>query len=153
MGITQDMLDAAQDIGRALERTNEGLKVAVNSLETQQRFARRLDMDANELYERAKEKMSSGDEESARNLLFDRQQMQDKLKQVLVRCAEEKKRIETMESNVSALERRAMEVDSLLRRSVGAKAIQTSANSDVSSSLSLSHDDPLLRKFRDLGID
>ena len=52
-----------------------------------------------------------------------------------------------MEENAAGLERRAMEIEALLQRSVGASAMQ---NSDT---LSLSDSDPLLRKFKDLGID
>jgi len=39
------------------------------------------------------------------------------------RCADEKQRLEKMESNVSALEDRAMKVNALLRRAVGAKTM------------------------------
>jgi hypothetical protein len=72
-----------------------------------------------------------------------------------MQCAEEKKRLEKMEQNVKAIERRAMEVDSLLRRTVGAKAIQETAATDsmVGISFSLTAEAPLTQKFRDLGID
>ena len=53
-----------------------------------------------------------------------------------------------MESNVESIKRRALEVESLLQRTVGAKARQ-----DSFTDLSLSVEDPLLQKFRDLGID
>ena len=52
-----------------------------------------------------------------------------------------------MEENAAGLERRAMEIEALLQRTVGATAMQ---NAD---SLSLADSDPLLRKFKDLGID
>ena len=55
-----------------------------------------------------------------------------------------------MESNVAALERRAMEVEALLRRTMGAKTLVDTSGANA---LSLSTDDPLLQKFRDLGID
>lgn len=156
LGISQEMLDSANEIGIALDRCFEGLKATQDSLQTQQRFARRLDTDANEIYDKAKEAISRSDEELARKLLLDRQQILDKLKQVLKNCADERKRIEQMESNVAALELRAMEMDSLLRRTVGAKAVSDSASLsssiDVETSLSLSTEDPLLKKFRDEGI-
>lgn len=149
LGITQDMLDSAQEIGLVLQRTNEGLKAIQDSLETQQRFARRLDRDAAELYERAKTLLQSGDEAKARDLLLQRTRVQDKLKQVLKACADERKRLTQMESNIDALERRAAEMDDLLRRSVSAKTMQETSELG----LSLDVEDPLLRKFRDLGID
>jgi phage shock protein A len=157
LGITQDMLDMAREVGVALQQSAEGAAAARDSLETQQRLARRLDMEAASLHDRAKKAIEDNQEEKARKLLLDRQRDLDKLKVVLKNCAEEKKRLETMEGNVAALERRAMEVEALLKRAVGAKSqLDTSSvlsSSDASSSFALSTDDPLLQKFRDLGID
>jgi phage shock protein A len=153
LGVTQDMLDAARDCGAELEQSNEGLRAVRDSLQTQQSFARRLDRDATDLYERAKIAMAENRDEEARKLLLERQLDQDKFKKVLMQCAEEKKRLEKMEENVKAIERRAMEVDSLLRRTVGAKAIQETAATDSMVGLSLTAEDPLIQKFRDLGID
>jgi phage shock protein A len=152
LGVTQGMLDAAKDCGEALERSNEGLRAVRDSLQTQQSFARRLDRDANDLYDRAKLAMSQNYEEEARKLLLERNRIQDKFKPVLLQCAEEKKRLEKMEQNVAAIERRAMEVDSLLRRTLGAKAMQDTATG-TDFGLSLATEDPLLQKFRDLGMD
>ena len=53
-----------------------------------------------------------------------------------------------MEENAAGLERRAMEIEALMQRTVGASAMQ-----NVDSSFSLADSDPLLRKFKDLGID
>jgi phage shock protein A len=149
LGVTQEMLDAAEECGLALQQSMEGLKATQSSLDTHQSLARRLDRDATELYDKAKEAMASGDEEAARTALLRRNENQEKLKKVLKLCAEEKKRFEMMEQNVEAIERRALEVESLLQRTIGAKARQDSSFMD----LSLSVEDPLLKKFRDLGID
>jgi phage shock protein A len=149
LGLTQDMLDTAREVGSTLEASNAGLKATQNSLDTQQRLARRLDADQSELYERAKEALTAGKEEEARTLLLRRTDVQDQLKRVLLQCAEEKKRLERMKQNVAAIERRAMEVDALLRRSVSASTIQDSTDLG----LSLQTEDPLLQKFKDLGID
>ena len=149
LGISSDMLEAANDIGLTLQESSEGLKATQDSLATQQTLARRLDREATELYEKAKAALAENKEEDARELLLKRTQVQDKLKQALTFCAEERKRLERMEENVKKLEQRAMEIDSLLRRSVGAKAVQKSEDYG----LALSNEDPLLQKFRDLGID
>jgi len=149
LGITQDMLDSAEQVGFALEQATQGIRATKASLETQQSFARRLERDANELYEKAKVAMASGKEDEARKLLFARNEDQDKLVKVLKLCAEEKKRLEKMEQNVAAIEKRALEIESFLQRAVGAKARQSAAFDD----LSLSAEDPLLKKFRDLGIE
>ena len=74
--------------------------------------------------------------------------VQEKLKKVLLTCADEQKRLSKMRSNVDALEQRAMEIESLLARTIGAKALN-----DSSSQFSLSQEDPLLQKFRDMGIE
>lgn len=148
LGITQEMLDAAQECGVALQQSTEGLEATRASLETQQSLARRIDKDADELYAKAKEAIAAGDEETAKSYLLERTNEQGKLKTVLLRCAEEKQRLQTMESNVESIKRRALEVESLLQRTVGAKARQ-----DSFTDLSLSVEDPLLQKFRDLGID
>lgn len=149
LGVTDEMLNSARDVGMALERSLEGLKATRESLETQQQIARRLDAKAEELYEKAKTALTSSDDEAAKKFLFERTSVQDKLKRVLTQCAEEKRRYEQMESNVSILEEKAMEVNTLLRRTIGAKAIVDSSNLGFS----LSKEDPLLQKFRDLGID
>jgi phage shock protein A len=149
LGITQEMLDAAQDIGLALERSMDGLDASKDSLGTLQRLARKLDADAEQVYDKAKAALADNNEEQAKEYLLQRTTIQDKLKNVLLQCAEEKKRYEQMESNVSALEERAMEVNSLLKRAVGAKTI---AEADAMG-LALQSEDPLLQKFRDAGID
>jgi len=153
MGITPEMLEAAEEVGLALQQSVSGLEATKESLSTQQSLARRIDQEATELYEKAKEAMSSGEEEKARTLLLRRTNTQDKLKMVLKGCAEEKKRLETMEENVSALQQRALEVESMLSRTVGAKARQDSTSNLDEFDFSIRESDPLLQKFKDLGID
>jgi hypothetical protein len=161
LGITQEMLDSAQDIGVALERSLQGLKTVQESLDTQQRLARRLDAECNDLYDKAKNFLTSGKEDEARQLLLKRTRVQEQLKQALQNCALAKKQQTTLEENARRLEQRAMEIDTLLRRASGAKAMQDSAlattgrfdNDDVDFGLSLRDSDPLLRKFKDMGID
>ena len=110
MGITQEMLDAATECGLALEQSMEGLRATKESLETQQRLAKRLDSDANAIYEKASLALKEGNEDGARKLLLERNEIQNKLKKVLQMCAEEKRRYSTMEENVAAIERRAIEI-------------------------------------------
>jgi phage shock protein A len=149
LGITQEMLDSAEQVGIALEQASEGLSATKTSLATQQSLARHLERDSNELYEKAKTAMASGKEDEARKFLFQRTEDQNKIVKVLKLCVEEKQRLEKMQQNVAAIEKRALEIESLLQRSVGAKARQSA----VFDELSLSTEDPLLQKFRDLGID
>lgn len=153
LGITQDMLDAAQECGVALDQSMEAVQASKASLETQQSLARRLDRDSDELYEKAKDAMANGDEDIARSFLLQRTQTQEKLKGVLKLCAEEKKRLEGMKDNVAAIERRALEVEALLQRTVSSKSRMTSAISADVSDFSVPAEDPLLKKFRDMGID
>jgi len=148
LGITQEMLDAAEECGLALEQSMEGLKATQASLDTNQALARRLDRDTNELYKKAKEAMAANDEEIARKYLLQRTNDQEKLKKILMLCADDKKRLEQMKENVAAIEKRALEVEALLQRTVGAKARQ-----DSTIDLSVPVEDPLMAKFRDLGID
>jgi hypothetical protein len=148
LGVTQDMLDAAQDVGVALQQSTEGLEATKDSLQTHQSLARILDRDAEDLYAKAKEKLTSGEEESARILLLKRTDVQEKLKKILKLCVEEKRRVKTMEQNVQTIQQRALEVEALLNRTVGAKARQESF-----ADFSLEREDPLLKKFRDMGID
>jgi len=158
-GITQEMLDAAEEVGYALEQSMVGIEATKESLRSQQTLARRIESDMNEWYDKAKAAMVDGREEDARTFLLERTKSQDSLKDALRNCAEEKKRIDVMESNVSALQRRAMEVEAILQRAIGAKARQDSSDlaarqSDLAdTSFSLSREDPLLKKFKDLGID
>ena len=160
LGVTQEMLGMAREVGESLERSAEGLRATQESLETQQRLARRLDDDSDALYEKAKAALTDGNEEEAKQWLLERTRVQDKLKTVLVACAAAKQRFETMGENVKILEQRALEVDAMLRRTVSAKAVQDSNGIDnyydndgiMMGGLSLSKEDPLLQKFRDLGI-
>ena len=114
-------------------------------------MARQIDEDVTTLYEKAKEAMTAGEEEKARSLLLQRNSNQDKLKIVLKACSDEKKRLETMEENVAALKRRALEVEALLSRTVQAKTTQDIAGTNLD--FSVRDTDPLLQKFKDLGID
>jgi hypothetical protein len=149
LGISQDMLKMAEEVGVALERAIDGLKVTRGSLETQQSFARRLDKQQEQLYEKAKAALEDGQEDRARDLLMERKSIEEKLKKTLVGCAEERRRLDKMESNVLALEERAMEVERILKRSVGATSLQGSSMD----AFSLQSEDPLLQKFKDMGID
>jgi len=64
-------------------------------------------------------------------------------------CAEEKKRLTKMQDNVRAIEARAIEMESLLKRSIGAKTLMDAPDLG----LSLTMGDPLIQKFHDIGID
>ena len=145
MGVTAEMLESGRELGVALERGVEGLKATEDSLLTQQRFAARLDEDSKQIYEKAKQALVTGDEESAKTLLLKRNDINEKLKKTLIACAEEKKRLEKMQDNVRAIEERAIEMESLMKRNIGAKALM-----DSSDLFSLADEDPLLQKFRDL---
>ena len=147
-GLTPEMLEQANEIGVALKQAVEGLRAIQESVDTSQKLAKTLDQQEKSIYIRAKSAIESGDEESARNLLLERQRVKDKLLKVLKSLSEERKRLDIMQSNVDALETRGLEIESLLRRSVGAASLQGS--SDLG--LSLEREDPLLKKFRDLGM-
>ena len=108
MGIDENTLEMAREVGLLLERSNEGLRAIQDSLSTQQRLARRLDADSNELYEKAKVAMQNGDEDAARHLLMKRTEEQEQLKKILMSCKEERDRMEKMEENVKILERKAV---------------------------------------------
>ena len=158
-GITQEMLDAAEEVGYALEQSMEGMKATKDSLRSQQSLARIIESDVNDFYEKAKEAMVDGREEDAKIFLLKRNENQESLKNTLKLCAEEMKRINIMESNVSALQKRALEVETMLQRTVGAKARQASSDfasrqeSFSDTEFALSREDPLLKKFKDIGID
>ena len=153
LGITPEMLEMAQEVGIALERATEGLEATRTSLDSLQALARKLDEQQTELYDRAKMQISSGNEEEARKLLLDRENVQDRLKKTLLNCKDEKVRYERMKTNVQAIEARAMEVDSLLKRTVGAKAFMDSNdNMGMIDDFRMEAEDPLLKKFRDQGI-
>jgi len=147
-GLTPEMLEQANEIGMALQQAVEGLRATQDSVDTSQRLAKALDTQQESIYDKAKTAMASNDEELARKLLLERTRIKEKLLKVLQSLTEEKKRLEMMKSNVESLETRGLEIESLLRRSVGASSLQSSA--DIG--LSLEREDPLLQKFRDLGM-
>uniref|UniRef100_A0A7S3L6C3 Uncharacterized protein n=1 Tax=Amphora coffeiformis TaxID=265554 RepID=A0A7S3L6C3_9STRA len=149
LGLSQDMLDSAEEVGLALEKCMQGLKQVQESLETQQRLARRLDADAEELYEKAKAAMTDSKEEDARKYLMERERVRDRLKEVLSNCVTAKAQVAKMETNAAELDRRAMEIEILLQRTIGASAMRNTEDLG----LSLNDSDPLLRKFKDMGID
>lgn len=146
LGLTPDMLEAAREIGVTLENSMQGLQASQDSLRTLQNLARSLEESDNTLYQKAQKSLQNDDEEEARKYLLERTGVQEKLVKTLKSCAEERVRLDQMESNVQALQDRAQEIERLLSRSVGAKALQDS-------SLRLQQEDPLLQKFRDAGIE
>ena len=149
-GLTPEMLEQATEIGKILEGAVEGLQATQESVDTSQRLAKALNTQSDSIYERAKSAMQTGDEDGARKLLLERENIKDKLLKTLKSLAEDKKRLAAMEGNVEALETRALEIESLLRRSVGAASMKDAA--DMNMGLSLEQEDPLLRKFKDLGM-
>jgi len=158
-GITQEMLDAVEEVGYALEQSISGMEATKDSLRSQQSLARRIENDKNDYFDKAKDAMVGGREEDARAYLLKRNENQESLKDALKQCAEEMKRIDVMESNVSTLQKRALKVEAMLQRAVGAKARQDSSDFSArqyqlsDADFSLSREDPLLKKFRDLGMD
>jgi hypothetical protein len=146
LGLTPEMLEQATEIGMALNQAIEGLRVLQNSVETSKQLAKLLDTQEQALYNRAKSAIESRDEDGARKLLLERTSVKEKLLKVLQSISEDNRRIANMESNVIALETRGLEIEALLRRTVGASALQNSEG------LSLESEDPLLKKFRDLGM-
>lgn len=151
LGLTPEMLAAAEECGVALNRAMEGLAASRESLDTLQKLAVNLNGQNDSLYKNAQEKIQTGDEDEARKLLLERQEVQDKLKKTLLQCAEEKNRMEKMQKNVSAIEERGLEIEALLKRSVGAKAMMDTSDTMITmGSLRLEEEDPLLKKFRDL---
>lgn len=149
-GLTPAMLEQATEIGQILEQAVEGLRATQESVDTSERLAKTLNKQSDSIYERAKTAMQSGDEGTARKLLLERETIKEKLLKTLKGLAEEKKRLSAMESNVEALETRALEIESLLRRSMGAASMRDAT--DMNPGLSLEQEDPLLKKFRDLGM-
>ncbi|KAL7533566.1 hypothetical protein ACHAXR_008226 [Thalassiosira sp. AJA248-18] len=144
-GLTPDMLEQATEIGVALNQAVEGLRATQESVETSQKLAKTLDRQETSLYDKAKTAIQSGEEEVARKLLLERESVREKLLKILKSVAEERKRLAQMESNVEALQTRGLEIESLLRRSVS-----VGASADLG--FSLEAEDPLLKKFRDLGM-
>ncbi len=156
MGVTEEMLEQAREMGAALDRGIEGLDATRDSLRTQQSFAKRLEGDMGRIYEEAKKALQGGEEERAKELLFQKTQVEEKLKKALMNCVEEKKRLNKMEENVRAIEERAVEMESILKRTVGAKALMDSSMKAMENDefgFSLKQEDPLLQKFRDAGIE
>lgn len=151
LGISQDMLDMAQDVAMSLEKNIEGKEAVRRSLETQQKLAKLLDEELTSLYNKARQALNDTNEELARKLLLERTTVQEKLKKVLISCTEEKGRLQKMDENVAQLEKRAIEIELMLRRTVSAKSLQGTTELDLG--LSLKSEDPLLQKFKDLGIE
>lgn len=153
MGITQDMVDMAQELSSNLQRAMEGYNASQDSLRILQSLARRLEEDVQQLQEEAKTSLVQGDDDRARTILVRKKQIMDRWKEALLTCAEENDRLDRMKQNVLALEQRAIEVDALLRRSISAKALLQDSTSTTNLNDNLSSDsfqDPLLRKFREL---
>ena len=99
MGLSQDMLDSAEQVGLALEQCMQGLQQVQESLDTQQRLARRLDADADALYEKAKTAMANNKEEEAKKYLLERERVRDRLKEVLGNCVTAKQQVRRNRQN------------------------------------------------------
>ena len=151
MGLNDDILEMASDVAMSLETSERGLNACQDSLRTLQQLATTQENRCQTLHAQAKDFLVvKNDEEAARSKLLERTQLQDKLKQTLIKCAQEKKRVEQMRDNVDKLKERAAEIQALVSRTVSAK---TTSNTNINtSSLSLSNEDPLLAKFKDAGI-
>ncbi len=150
MGLNDDILEMARDVAMSLETSERGLNACQDSLRTLQQLATTQESRCQTLHAQAKDLLLNNDEEAARAKLLERTQLQDKLKQTLTKCAQEKKRVDQMRDNVDKLQERAAEIQALVSRTVSAK---TNSNINMNTnSLSLSNEDPLLAKFKDAGI-
>ena len=70
MGVSEEMLENAREMGSVLERDMEGLCLTEDSLAMQQQFTRRLDEESEAIDSQAKDAIARQDEEAARDLLL-----------------------------------------------------------------------------------
>jgi hypothetical protein len=146
LGITNDMLEAAKEIGFALEQSAQSLIACQKSIESQQEYVRILEQNMESTTEKAKLEIMNGNEEKARLLLMEKQQMKDKMMKALKACVEEKNRQRQLEMSIATLEKRALETEAEMREIVAVTTVNEIGSSP-------SNDDPLLKRFQDLGID
>ena len=123
MGVTEEMLQTVREMGIALERGVEGSQATHDALRTQQGFIKRLER----VCEDVKRALGDGNEERAKDVLFQKSEIEDKMKKTMMNCVEEKGRLNKMEENMRDLGERAIEFESLLKRNVGAKAFMDSS--------------------------
>jgi hypothetical protein len=65
MGVNQEMLNTAQEIGFVLSQSMEGLEATKQSFKSDQSLARRIDCKVEAVYEKAKSAMTENNEETA----------------------------------------------------------------------------------------
>jgi hypothetical protein len=145
LGITDEMLKEAKEIGFALEQSAQSLIACENSIESQQQYVRILERNMESVTDKAKIEILNGNEEKARLLLMEKQQMKDKMMKALKACVEEKNRKRQIEINIATLEKKALETEAEMRQIVATGSLNEIATSP--------NDDPLLKRFQDLGID
>ena len=71
-GITPEMLEQANEVGRVLSQAVDGLRATEDSYETSMRLAKSLNLQNESIYDKAKAAMQNGDEDGARRLLLER---------------------------------------------------------------------------------
>eukprot|EP00934_Nitzschia_sp_Nitz4_P006672 Nitzschia sp. Nitz4//scaffold121_size67750//40517//41394//NITZ4_006070-RA/size67750-augustus-gene-0.129-mRNA-1//-1//CDS//3329534357//6662//frame0 len=136
----------------ALNNARSALHAIQTSLQVQREYALRLESDMAELVAKAREAILSGNDEEAQFFLLEKNTIRDKLDGVLKHCCQEDERAIIVQQQIRQLEAEVIERENdNIKRSMNANESTTgdiagdTANSTI--------EDPLLKKFRDIGIN
>ena len=148
MGLSKEVIDGARAVAQEIEEAEQNLMIVQSAEASQQSLLQTLEDSAADAYYAASEALRGGDEAAARTHLEKRQGLLAKINYAKAELAEASDRVAIMQTNMASLKQKATEIEALVARSVA-----TAADMRLQGSSEAELEDPLLRKFRELGED
>lgn len=151
MGLSEDMMKLAQQTAQDLAEAESALSMVQEAENSQAALVKRYDDAMSEAYKAAEDALSSGDEDSARRFLVEKNEHKTRKEAAELDLLEAKKRVSTMRSSVTQLAERTAQVEQMMSSIVADKKMKSIASrSDAGVVDTFTVEDPLERKFRDL---
>jgi phage shock protein A len=149
-GVTLDMMELAQSVGKDLAEGVEALKICAAAAESVSARYAQLEAGVAEAYNDAMAAVQAGDDAAARRHLHEKAARTKKLAALGQEVTEASQRLKSTRRAVQALEERVQEVESLIQRSMSITASERVQGLSPLPSSAESYIDPLEQRFRDL---
>ena len=147
MGLTKDVIELARKTAAELQEAEQSLAIVEGAQRSQKSLVDTHARTMETAYAAAEAALRSGDEDAARTQLELRQAAKAKKEFAEADLAQATQRVATMQSSVAALAERASRIE----QSIATTASSATMGRASASSVDLDDEDPLEKKFRDLG--
>jgi hypothetical protein len=154
MGLDRETRAIAQRLTDELAEAESGVAICTDAERSQLNFVEQLRASATDYYTEAEARLRAGDEDGARDKLFKRRDVLDKLEEAEKVLREAEERTASMRRSVNILSSRAKELEASFKSAIANRAADSGSRAAAEANVFdayLPPEDLLLRRFKDLG--